>query len=140
MAAAAAGYRSGFEQKLAARLVEEKVPFVYESETFPILLDAGTAECPKCGKVKAVKRSRYTPDFFFKNWVIEAKGKFAAKDRKRLLGLRDALLESRYPRKLGILFMRDNWMTKRKKQRYTDWCAANGINAAVGWFKPEWLR
>lgn len=130
--------RSGFERKLRERLDAEGVKYEYEADTFAITVPVGgKVNCPNCGPVVAEKASRYTPDFFFENWIIEAKGKFTAKDRKRLLAL---IKEWGYSFQFGILFMRDNWMTKRKVQRYTDWCKANDIPCAVGWFKPEWLK
>lgn len=132
-----ADFRSGFEKRLRGRLDAEGVKYAYEAETFPIQVPVGTTVCPNCGPVRAVKNSRYTPDFFFKSWIIEAKGKFTAKDRKRFWALRQAHGDKH---RFGILFMRDNWMTKRKAQRYTDWCRTNDIPCAVGWFKPEWLK
>lgn len=82
------------------------------------------------------RKSRYTPDFFFNVWVIEAKGKFTGRDRKRVLALRAAHPDMKF----GMLFQRDNWLTSRKVSRYTDWCRDNEIPASVGWFKQEWLR
>jgi rRNA maturation protein Nop10 len=132
---AAPEFRSGFERRLAERLTAEGVEFEYEARTFPIIVPTGTkVTCPNCGPVHATKPSRFTPDFFFKNWVIEAKGKFTAKDRKRTL----ALAATGIPR-FGMLFMRDNKLSKSSNTRYTDWCKQHGIPCAVGWFKQEWL-
>jgi hypothetical protein len=88
-----------------------------------------------CGE-RVIRKSRFTPDFFFPKWTIEAKGKFTARDRKRILALRD----SGSPRFLGMLFMRDNKISKSSKTRYSDWCEKNEIPYAFGWFKKEWLR
>jgi hypothetical protein len=124
------------------KLDSEGVEWDYESETFPIVVPVGTINCPNCGKVSGAKASRYTPDFFFPRWIIEAKGKFTAKDRKRVLALLEAKRDffKRDPRRFGMLFMRDNKISKSSKTRYSDWCEKNGIPYAFGWFKKEWLR
>lgn len=129
-------HRSGFEARLRERLDANKISYGYELETFPIQVEVGRVNCPTCGTVTAYKPSRYTPDFFFNNWVIEAKGKFTAKDRKRFL----ALLHGHGDRRrFGLLFMRLNKLSKSSKTRYSDWCDQHGIPWAVGWFKDEWL-
>jgi hypothetical protein len=118
------------------KLDSEGVEWEYEAQTYHISLDTGL-KCGKCGE-RVRRDSRYTPDFFFPRFVIEAKGKFTARDRKRVL----ALMESPYISKsrFGMLFMRDNKISKNSKTRYSDWCEKNGIPYAFGWFKKEWLR
>lgn len=136
-------YRSNFEGGLGARLEREGVPFQYEAETYTIYLQVPGAKCLKCDG-KAIKESRYTPDFFLPSggsqraWVIEAKGKFTPRDRKRVLALLEYWpgLRGRF----AMLFMRDNKLSKSSKTRYSDWCKANGIPYAIGWFNKEWLR
>jgi hypothetical protein len=40
-----------------------------------------------------------------------------------------------------LLFMRDNWLTAKKRKRYTEWASDNGINCAVGTSVPEeWVK
>ena len=119
------------------KLDSEGVEWDYELTRFKIIVPAGTVNCPNCGKITGAKESRYTPDFFFPNWVIEAKGKFTAKDRKRFLAL---FLQHGRVYRFGLLFMRDNKISKSSKTRYSDWCEKNGIPYAFGWFKKEWLR
>lgn len=111
------------------------MPFTYESKTYPITLDV-PGYCRECGSRHVARKSRYTPDFFFPVWIIEAKGKFTPRDRKRVL----ALLEANPGIKFGLLFQRDNWLTSRRVSRYTDWARDNNIPSAVGWFKQEWLQ
>ena len=88
----------------------------------------------------AVRDTVFTPDFFFKKWIIEAKGKFTAQDRKRVLGLLAELLCRLDPRPFGMLFQKDNKLSKSSNTRYSDWCKEHGIPYAVGWFRPEWLK
>lgn len=134
-------YRSKFEADLAARLEKDRVPFAYETETFPITLTVVGAACGACGERKRVyKPSRYTPDFFFPNWVVEAKGKFTARDRKRVMALLAEFLSRGERRKFALLFMRDNKLSKTSKIRYSNWCTTHAIPYAIGTFNKEWLK
>lgn len=136
----ASAYRSGFERNLAARLTAGGYKFAYEAQTFPIVVDVPGSRCFDCDSRRIVRPSRFTPDFFFTGWIIEAKGKFTAKDRKRALALLNTFAVDHEPRKFGMLFMRDNKISKNSKTRYSDWCEAHGIPYAIGWFKQEWLK
>jgi hypothetical protein len=127
--------RSKFEEGLRRRLDYEKVKYEYEKESIPIVLDV-PGYCGECGSRSVARKSRYTPDFFFPVWVVEAKGKFTARDRKRVLALKAA----RPDMKFAMLFQRDNWLTNRHVSRYSDWCREHGIPCSVGWFKEEWIR
>ena len=109
--------------------------YEYEAKAYPITLDV-PGYCSECGSRAVARKSRYTPDFFFPVWVVEAKGKFTSRDRKRVL----ALLAANPGIKFAMLFMKDNWLTGRHKSRYTDWCREHNIPAAVGWFSKEWLE
>lgn len=134
-AGAAVEWRSQFERKLRERLDRELVPYGYETRTFSIDVPV-SGYCADCGSKLLMRHSVYTPDFFFKTWTVEAKGKFTAKDRKRV----EALLSANpRPMKFAMLFQRDNLLSKTSKTRYTDWCEKNGIACSVGWFDPEWL-
>lgn len=121
------------------RLDREGIEFGYETETFPIVREVVGARCADCGAKRIVKASRYTPDFFFPGWIIEAKGKFTANDRKRVLALLEAYTVDHERRRFAMLFMRDNKLAKTSKTRYSDWCKARGIPYAIGWFDREWL-
>lgn len=109
--------------------------YEYEAKAFPITLDVA-GYCRECGSRSVARKSRYTPDFFFRVWVVEAKGKFTSRDRKRVL----ALLAANPGLKFAMLFMRDNYLTTKHKQRYSEWCEKHEIPWSVGWFRPEWLK
>jgi len=88
------------------------------------------------------RKTTYTPDFFLKKtklWV-ETKGKWDGKGRTKIL----AVLESDNDLtrdNFRMLFMYDNWLTKKKYRRYTEWCADKSIICAVGRDIPEdWVR
>lgn len=67
---------------------------------------------------------------------LEAKGYFKASDRKKIL----AVIASNPGIDLRIIFQRDNYLTKAKSSRYSDWCEKNGIKFAVGRVPKEWLK
>lgn len=136
-------YRSKFEERLGAELTRAGIQFQYEHRPFAISVPTGH-KCQRC-EADVYRKSRFTPDFFigqpkldgYDGWIIEAKGKFTANDRKRLLAL-VGTYGMHY--KFGILFMRDNKLSKSSNTRYSDWCKQHGIEYAVGTFKKEWLE
>ena len=117
------------------RLDERKISYSYEAKAYKIELEV-SGQCRECGGRKIARTSRFTPDFFFPVWVVEAKGKFTPRDRKRVLALKQAHPEMKF----AMVFMRDNWLTKTRTSRYTDWCKDHDIPCSVGWFNEEWLR
>lgn len=113
--AAKGKYKSGLEQLVAQVFDANKMPFTYEDTSLRFI-------------VPETKR-RYTPDFRLKshpNLYIEAKGRFSAADRKKML-----LVKEQYPKlKFMMLFGRaQNTLSKKSTTTYGDWCDANGI----GW-------
>lgn len=137
---AARPYRSKFEARLGDGLDKAGIPFGYETETFKIVVPVRGVRCVGCKSNIVVRDTRYTPDFFFPRWIIEAKGRFTANDRKRVLAVRAALYDAKDARLFGMLFMRDNTLSKSSKTRYSDWCRETGVPFAVGEFKKEWLK
>jgi hypothetical protein len=119
-------YRSGFEEKVQKFLTAKGIKHSYESETLKYVVPE--------------KTRRYVADFSLTgtNIIIEAKGIFDSDDRQKMM-----LLREQYPdRDIRMLFMRDNGIIRRSKTKYTDWCAKNGIKAAVdkdGKLPKEWL-
>ena len=42
---------------------------------------------------------------------------------------------------IRMLFMRDQWCTKKKRKRYSDWCNDHGIKFAFGTSVPlNWIK
>lgn len=135
----AAHHRSGFEKRIRDELDAAGVAYEYESQTFPLFIPVTGYVCTACGESKwLMRKAKYTPDFFFgKNTlIVEAKGKFTAKDRKIALAFKKYFPQWDY----RMVFMRDNWLTKAKKKRYTDWCRDNNIPSAVGSIPEEWYK
>ncbi len=80
------------------------------------------------------------PDFYIKSLdlFIEAKGKFTPKDRSKHLKVR----ESNPDVSIVLLFMRNNWLTKKKVVRYSGWCERHKIEYHIdvdGKIPERWL-
>ena len=131
-------YKSGFEVAVARALTERSCPFEYESIRVDYWLEIPRGYCAKCLARSPRINRVYTPDFVLPSGVIiEAKGKFSAADRKK-----HAAIKEQHPDlDLRLLFSHNNWVTRKHKQRYSDWCARKDIKFHVGLNIPkEWLR
>lgn len=128
--------RSKFETRVGQDLQDRGISFEYEAESYEYQKQPYNAKCSTCGSTNVWELRKYTPDFFLPNGVIiEAKGRWLAKERKLLRSLLDLnpYLDIR------MLFMRDNWLTKNHTQRYSDWCNRRGIKWAIGRVPGEWV-
>jgi len=109
-------FRSKFEKSVAALFRLAKVHFKYEPDRIPYI----------------IKRT-YTPDFKIGKVYVETKGLFSSADRTKM-----KLVKEQHPDlDIRLWFMSDNWMTKKKKQRYSDWCEKNGFLYHIGDRFPE---
>lgn len=132
-----AEYRSGYERQIRAFLLTNRIPYEYESRKFRLTLPVRNHRCVDCRSSKVARDVSYTPDFVLTatDVVIESKGKFTARDRKIAL----AMLEQYPLEKYRLMFQRDNWLSSKKHQRYSEWCKMAGIEYAVGTTIPkEW--
>ena len=128
--------RSGFETRVGIDLEKRGISFSYELRSFSYKSKPYNAECTECGSKEVWETRKYTPDFFFLNGVIvEAKGHWKPKERKLLMALR----ESNPELDIRMVFMRDNWLTTKHVQRYSDWCDKRGIKWAIGTVPGEWV-
>lgn len=132
-----ADFRSGYERKLRSFLLANRIPFEYEGLKFKLTLPVTNHTCTGCGSQHVVRRVSYTPDWRLtaKDIVVESKGKFTARDRKIALAMKREYPLERY----CLLFQRDNWISKTKSQKYSDWCEKHSIEHHVGnEFPKEW--
>ena len=119
------GYRSGLEQAVAEQLQKEQLDFEYE---------------PKEGRIpytKPASNHKYTPDFVFKNFIVETKGRFITADRKK-----HKLIKEQHP-DIDIRFVFSNSKTrisKTSKTTYGKWCELNGFKYADKVVPDEWLK
>lgn len=118
------GYRSGFEDEVAAYLDVKKIPYEYERM-----------------KIKYEQPSKirtYTPDFVLlqSGIIIETKGRFLTSDRQKHL-----LVKEQHP-DLDIRFVFWNpqqTISKRSKTTYAMWCDKYGFKWAKRVIPEEWL-
>jgi Phage endonuclease I len=112
-------YASGFESRVAKSLEERKVKYLYEPE-----------------KIEYMKLHTYTPDFKLPNGIyIETKGRFMPQDRSKHL-----LVKAQHPDlDIRFVFMRDQYLNKGAKTKYSDWCAKYHYKYSIGGIPDEWL-
>lgn len=132
--------RSGFERSVAKHLKSRNIDFGYESITYEITVPVRSKNqyCVDCNGSTIMRDTIYTPDFFLPNGiVVEAKGRFMAKDRL----IAKAMKEQHPEVDIRMLFMGDNKISPSSKTRYRDWCERNDIKCAVsktGKLPEEW--
>lgn len=118
------GYRSGLEEKIAAELQAQGVPYEYESMKIQYL--------------QPEKKRKYTPDFILPNGIIiETKGRFIPEDRQKHL-----LIKEQHP-DLDIRFVFTNPNTPIRKgsnTTYAMWCQRNGFMFAARSIPEAWIK
>jgi len=135
---AKANMRSKFERRVAKELDDAGCDYTYETYSYEYdePLRKNQARCLDCGSSSLVRTGWYTPDFFLSNGtIIEAKGRFTAADRRKMLAIQEE-----HGLDIKLLFMRDNRIHKNSKTFYSDWCMQNGYDFAIGSPKQEWLK
>jgi len=131
-------YRSQLERRVCNNLRNRRIPYSYEPYTIPYTTEVKPAYCDNCGHNVILKERNYTPDVVLGNGVvIEIKGKFTGEMRTKMLAIR----RSNPHLDIRMLFQSDNWLTRKKKQRYSDWCERNGFVYHVGEQVPsDWVE
>lgn len=137
----ASKYRSGFEETFYNNMEARGWGMAYEPIRLPF--------------IEPAKHRHYVPDFVFDpktkrrapdikgiddlvgKIILENKGYLSAQDRSKYKMVRAA-----YPHlDIRFIFQADNWVTKAKKQRYSQWAEANGFKWWVGTCPPEeWFK
>jgi hypothetical protein len=131
--------RSRFEERIAEQLEEAGMDYEYEAYEYDYYERLGVyrASCEDCGSRQLVRMGTYTPDFFLSNGIIvETKGKFTAKDRRKML----AVIEQYPDEDIRMCFMTNNKLTRRSTKRYSDWCEDNNVKYCIGEIDETWLR
>ena len=117
------GYRSGFENKVASALLEQKIKFGYE--------------VTQVQYIRPETHHKYTVDFTLPNGIlIETKGRWTMEDRKKHI-----LIKQQHP-ELDIRFVFQNpkgKIRKGSKTTYSDFCDKNGILWADKDIPKAWL-
>jgi hypothetical protein len=129
-------YRSKYEANIAKDLKARRIKFEYETIKIPYYLSK-KGRCKFCSSGVVFVHKVYTPDFIIGSLIIEAKGRFVSSDRTKMLAAKEANPNL----DIRMLFMRDQWCTKKKRKRYSDWCNDHNIPFAFGTALPKsWLR
>lgn len=131
-------YKSGYESRIAKYLADKEIDFSYEEYYLEYYLPVRRARCNACGAEEIEEMHTYTPDFYLPAYdlYIETKGKFTPRDRTKMV----AVISQHSDKDIRMLFMRDNWITKSHKKKYSTWCESNNIPFAIGEKVPdEWL-
>lgn len=132
------GFASGFEAKVIKDLKERGIEYEYEPEFLDYEKEIKKAKCRDCLSKRVSQHRRYLPDLRIQSrFLVELKGKFTAENRSRM----ESVLASHPGIDLRFLFQRDNWLTKKKKHKYSDWALKNGVQFAIGDRIPdEWVN
>ena len=130
-------YRSEYERQQAKRLVNNKVKFEYETRQMEFKERVIGGQCGSCGSKEVVKHRKYTPDFYFPDTdiFVETKGKFDPKSRTKMKNVIGQSKED-----IRMVFMYNNFLTKKHKMRYGRWCDINGVKWVVGDIPLEWTK
>lgn len=131
-------YRSGLERRVVADLERRGIEFEYEPSPLPYFTKVRMGVCPSCGSPNVYQHHWYTPDLVFPNGVyVEIKGKFTGTMRTKMLAVKKNNPDS----DIRMLFQSDNWISKKKASRYSDWCEKNGFTYHIGEEVPEsWVQ
>lgn len=132
-------FRSKFEQTIAEYLDERKVKYKYEpfQMEYDKPLRKNRSYCGDCYSTNLVQSGWYIPDFVLSSGlIIEAKGRFTAADRRKMLAVRECHPDET----IVMLFMRDNKIHKRSTTYYSDWCMEHDYDFAFKEPKEVWLK
>lgn len=130
-------YRSKLEERICDDLDKRGVRYKYEPDTFYYEFPMRRGRCAICSSSICVQRRSYTPDVKIGSTYIEIKGKFTPQNRSAM----EAFLRGHPEIDLRFIFQRDNWITKKHKSRYSDWCRKHNIVFHVGTSIPEeWVN
>jgi len=122
-------YRSKLEERVCRDLNERRIKYSYEPYQIKYTSEVKPAHCANCGHKVVLKERNYTPDVVLANGiVIEIKGKFTGEMRSKMLAIRNCNPHL----DIRMLFQSDNWMTRKKAMRYSDWCERHGFIYHVG--------
>lgn len=116
-------YRSKYEEDVCSRLDKAKILFDYETINL---------------HYQVTEQRKYIPDVILPNGIIvELKGRFTAKDRKKML-----LVMNQHPDlDIRMVFMRpNNKLNKHSRTTYAQWCDKNNIKWANKYIPEQWIK
>lgn len=127
-------FASIFEKVIYDDAKQRKIDISYEPRTFDYQKRSPRGcKCGDCGSARILIPGRYTPDFLINGRVyVEAKGFFKPEKRSNMEDFLKFNAELPDPIDLRFLFAQDNWMTKKKKNKYSDWARKHKVIFYVG--------
>ncbi len=119
-------FHSGLEELVAKQLDDSKIKYRFEKLRIYYNKEDN-------------QKSFYTPDFVLENGIIvEAKGQFVTKDRKK-----HKLIREQYGKKYDIRFVfsdPNQKIGKKSNTSYGDWCNLFGFKYAKEKIPQKWLE
>jgi len=120
-------FRSKFEKTINTLIKRYKnIRFKYEDKT---------------EKMPYTVEHLYLPDFVLTNKAgtrkiyLECKGWFRPSDRTKM----DRVIKCNPDSDIRFVFMQDNYLTKSKKNRYSDWCKQRKVPYTFKKIPKEWI-
>ena len=131
--------RSNFERVVASELMLAGIDYEYEAFELEYHQRIRSGYCSQCDGEEVYRVRKYTPDFWIPkhNVVIEAKGKFTAENRQKMLDV----IKDWPDIDFRMYFMYNNKVEKKSKIRYSDWAEKHGVVYHCGTKEaPKWLK
>ena len=126
---------SDYERAIVDDLIERGIRYKYEDVEHARLYYATPVMnglCEACGTsgVQVVQKRYRTLDLYLpdQDIIVEVKGKFSGTYRTYMRHIKRCNPD----KDIRMIFMADNWQTKAKIRRYSDFCRTHGIPVAVG--------
>ena len=130
-------FASRFEQTINDQLKKAGLKPEYEPETFSYERRTKQTYCRSCGSKSTYRKARYTPDFRIGNGIyLEAKGYLKAEVRAKM----EDFLSSNDGFDLRFVFGADNWITRKRLKKYSDWANSLGIPYAIKEVPKDWIE
>lgn len=109
----------------------------FEASFFDALLKEGfnkkfLTECYESVKLPYTLEKVYKPDWNFGKFLIECKGRFTGTDRMKML-------KARGNKDIRLVFMQDNYLSKKSNTKYSDWCEKNQFKYHVVGSTKEYI-
>jgi hypothetical protein len=129
--------RSLYEDSIEDQFKAAKVRVKYEGIKLHYRTKVPGGRCLDCSSKNVGSAHTYTPDWVSEDekLIVESKGKFTSKDRTKML----AVIQSNPDKDIRMLFMRDNWLTRKKLEKYSEWAERHGIKYAIGAMPKAWI-
>ena len=127
-------YRSKFEKSFGANLTKRGIKFEFEPYKITYYI-AKKGHCKNCGSKEVAERHSYTPDFKIGEMLIETKGRLTSSNRTKMM----AVKENNPRLDIRFIFMYDNFLTKAKTKRYSDWCEKEGFKYDFMKISKDWV-